>query len=72
MTKLLEKAFEKASKLSEDEQNILAKWLLEEIESERKWEKSFKDSEDILDNLVKETLDSYEKGKVSKLDFDKL
>ena len=41
MTKLLEKAFEKASKLPEAEQNVIAKWLLEELEIERNWEKSF-------------------------------
>jgi hypothetical protein len=47
MTKLLEKAFNEASKLSEVEQNALAKWVLEELESERKWDKLFAESEDI-------------------------
>ena len=41
MTKLLEKAFKKASKLPEVEQNALAKWLLEELEAEKEWEKRF-------------------------------
>lgn len=36
MTKLLEKAFEEASKLPEIEQNSLAKWVLEELESDKK------------------------------------
>ena len=30
MTKLLEKAFEEATKLSELEQNTLARWLIDE------------------------------------------
>jgi hypothetical protein len=72
MTKLLEKAFEKASKLPEAEQNVIAKWLLEEFESERNWEKSFSESEDVLDLLVKETIDAYEKGKTDQLDVNKL
>ena len=72
MTKLLEKAFEKASKLPEAEQNVIAKWLLEELESERNWEKSFSESEDVLDILVKETIDAYEKGKTDQLDVNKL
>ena len=72
MTKLLEKAFEKASKLPENEQNVIAKWLLEELESERNWEKSFSESEDVLDILVKETIDAYEKGKTDQLDVNKL
>jgi len=61
MTKLLEKAFEKASKLPENEQNVIAKWLLEELESERNWEKSFSESEEILANLAKETISEYKK-----------
>jgi hypothetical protein len=72
MTHLLEKAFEKASKLPEAEQNVIAKWLLEELEIERNWEKSFSESEDVLDYLVKETIDTYEKGKTNKLDVNKL
>ena len=72
MTKLLEKAFEKASKLSEAEQNVIAKWLLEELEIERSWEKSFSESEDVLDYLVKETIDTYEKGNTNRLDVNKL
>lgn len=37
MAKLLEKVFEQASKLPAIEQNALAKWLVKELESERKW-----------------------------------
>ena len=51
MTKLLERAFKEASKLSEVEQNALARWLIEEILSERKWEKTLAESEDILEKL---------------------
>lgn len=36
MTKLLEKAFRKAEKIPEDEQGTFAKWLLAELESEKK------------------------------------
>ena len=45
MTKLLEKAFEEASKLPDFEQNALARWLIDEIISEKKWEKVFAESE---------------------------
>jgi len=72
MTHLLEKAFKKVSKLPEDEQNVIAKWLLDELESEKAWEKSFSESEEILDHLVKETMDAYEKGKTNQLDSTKL
>lgn len=45
MTKLLEKAFTKASKLPDIEQNALAKWLMEELEAEKNWEQVFAESE---------------------------
>jgi len=52
MTQLLEKAFHEASKLSDPEQNALARWLIEEIISEKKWEKAFSASEDVLGSLA--------------------
>ncbi len=57
MTTLLERAFEKASQLPEMEQNILAKQLLEELNIEKKWDKTFAESEDILDALATEALE---------------
>ncbi len=72
MTQLLNKAFEEASKLSEIEQNILAKWLLDELISERKWEKIFAESEDILANLSDEALAEHLQGKTKPLDIEKL
>jgi hypothetical protein len=72
MTKLLEKAFKKVSKLPEVEQNAVAKWLLEELQTEKEWAKSFSESEDVLDRLAKEALESHSKGKTKSLDFDRL
>ncbi|MFO0792783.1 MAG: hypothetical protein U0586_01845 [Candidatus Brocadiaceae bacterium] len=70
MTKLLKKAFHEASKLPVVEQNALAKWVLEELETERKWEQMFAESEDILDRLADEALDTHKKGKTKPLDID--
>lgn len=72
MTKLLEKAFKEASKLPNVEQNALAKWLIEELEAERKWEQIFAESEDILDRLADEALEAHRQGKTIPLDIDKL
>jgi hypothetical protein len=41
MTKLLEQAFTQASQFSEVEQNLLAKWILAEIDSEQRWNSTF-------------------------------
>lgn len=62
MTKLLEKAFEEAARLPEVEQNALAKWLLEELHSERQWARAFSESEDVLDILADEALTEKRKG----------
>ena len=72
MTKLLEKAFAKASQLPDVEQNALARWMLEELEAEKRWEETFAESEDLLDKLADEALKDYRKGKIRSLDIDKL
>jgi hypothetical protein len=72
MTKLLERAFKDASKLPEVEQNALAKWLLEELHSEARWEKVFGESEDILENLADEALQEKREGKASPLNPERL
>ncbi|PIP39572.1 MAG: hypothetical protein COX19_07545 [Desulfobacterales bacterium CG23_combo_of_CG06-09_8_20_14_all_51_8] len=72
MTKLLEKAFKKASKLPEVDQNTLAKWLLDELEADRDWEKKFAESEDILEMLANEALQAHRKGKTKDLDLRRL
>jgi len=63
MTKLLEKAFKKASELPDVEQNVIGRWLLEELESERKWDRAFAESEDILARLADEVIEAKNKGK---------
>jgi hypothetical protein len=72
MTKLLEEAFKKASKLPEVEQNALARWLLEELEDERKWQKEFSESEDVLSQLADEALEAHKKGRTKPIDFNRL
>ncbi len=72
MTQLLEKAFKKVSELPEIEQNVIAKWLIDELESEKKWEKLFAESEDLLEKLADEALAEHAQGKTRLLDIDKL
>jgi len=72
MTKLLKKAFQEASKLPDIEQNSLAKWLMEELEAERKWDQAFAESEDVLGQLADEALEAHKQGKTKPLDTKKL
>ncbi len=72
MTELLEKAFQEASILPELEQNALARWLIDEIIVEKKWERTFAESEDVLDILANEALKEYSEGKTKLLDINRL
>lgn len=59
MTTLLKKAFERTLKLTGKEQDELSRWLISELKSERKWEKAYSKSKDILDKLANKALDEY-------------
>ncbi len=72
MTKLLEKAFEEASRLPEMEQNVLARRLLAELDSEMSWAKSFAESEDVLEMLADEAIREKREGKTEPLDPNRL
>jgi len=52
VTKLLQKAFDEASKLPEGEQDTLGHILLDELASERRWEGLFAGSHDLLADLA--------------------
>ena len=72
MTRLLEEAFCEAAKLPDIEQNLLAKWLLEELQSEAKWQKTFAESEAVLEKLAQEAIDEKRAGKITTLDLNNL
>ncbi len=72
MTELLERAFNEVSQLSNTEQDSLAKWLLEELNSEAKWRKVFSESEDVLEKMADEVLGEIEKGKIKPLEAEQL
>jgi hypothetical protein len=72
MTTLLETAFAEASKLSPQDQDELAAWLLEELKSEHRWRNAFVQSADILAELADEALNEYHAGKTRPLDPDAL
>ena len=72
MTKLLQKAFDEASKLPEGEQDALGRILLEELASERRWEELFAGSHDLLGQLADEALAEHRAGRTKELDPEKL
>ena len=72
MTKLLQKAFDEASKLPVAEQDTLGRILLEELASERRWEDLFAGSHDLLAELADQALAEHRAGQTEKLDPDEL
>ena len=72
MTKLLQKAFDEASKLPEGEQDELGRLLLGELTSERRWEELFAGSHDLLADLADKALAEHHAGRTEKLDPEKL
>lgn len=72
MTRLLEEAFDKASNLPEEDQDAVAALILEEIESERRWDELFAKSQDKLAELGQEALREHREDKTERLDPEDL
>ncbi len=72
MTALLQEAFEKASSLPEDVQEILARELIEEIESESRWDKTLANSQPLLEQLTLKAMREYKEGRTEEKGFDAL
>ena len=72
MTQLLEKAFAEASQLTNEEQDALATLILAEIESDRKWDEAFEQSQDQLADLAAAALAEHRAGKTKRLDPEAL
>ncbi len=64
MTQVLEKAFSEAAKLPRTEQDAFGRWLLAEIESDRKWDGLFAKSQNELLQLAMEALGEAEEGRL--------
>ena len=67
MTKLLEKAFEVATKLPAEHQDALAALVLDEISSDQRWDEAFARSQDVLAALAKDALEAHAAGKSTPL-----
>lgn len=67
MTTLLAKAFAEAVKLSPEDQDAFARWMLDELEDEARWSNSFAKSLDVLERLGNEALEELHAGKTKRL-----
>lgn len=72
MTKLLQEAIGQVQSLSADEQDVIAALILEEIADERKWDKSFANSQDKLAALADKVRADIREGRTRNLGIDEL
>ena len=67
MTKLLEQAFQKASKLPKEEQDAMAAFMIGELESEKRWDALFAGSQNRLREMAAEALEEDRAGGTKEL-----
>lgn len=72
MTQLLEKVLIEVYKLPPEKQDFIATIILEELEDERKWDKTFAESQDLLAKLAEEARTDIKAGRVKKMGIDEL
>lgn len=73
-TKLLQQAFDKAAELPEERQDNIARILLAEMESERRWDELFSrpESEAFLERMAAEALEAHRAGRTKPLNPEDL
>lgn len=72
MTKALQRAFEAASRLPEQEQDQLAAAILEELTADERWEAALAKSQEALERLANEAREEHRAGRTEALDPDAL
>jgi hypothetical protein len=81
MIAVMEKLFEMTRKFPEEEQDVVARyWLqelntpnfIEKIKDELKWEKSFAESHDLLEAMADKALQEAGQGRAEKMGWDEL
>ena len=74
MNQILQRAFNKAAELPQEEQDRFALFLLAELESERQWAELLArpESEDLLERLADEALLEHRSGRTQRLTMEDL
>ena len=72
MVELMEKAIDKLTHLSPEEQAFFAQWILDELEDEQRWEELFAKSRGRFSKLVAKVLADDDAGLTDELDPDTL
>ncbi len=68
MTGLLEKALKRVEALSDAEQDAIASQILESLDDEEAWERSFSGNQDHFRALAQEALDEHRRGETRPIE----
>ncbi len=68
MTGLLENALRRVESLSREEQDAIASQIIETLEDEALWERSFRERPGVLRSMAQEALDEHRRGETRPLD----
>ena len=72
MTQALDAAIAKLAKLAPEEQDRVARWLLDELKDDGEWGRQFSGSQDALRKLAGEARAERVAGRATELDPNKL
>jgi hypothetical protein len=72
MTKTLERAVRKISRLSAREQNAFARWMLRELADEQRWQRTLDRTRGTLRSLADEAIADHKAGRTRRLHPDRL
>jgi hypothetical protein len=72
MTRALDAAIAKLEGLPAEEQDRIARWLLDELADEELWARQFSTSQDALSKLAAEARADLAAGRATELDPDRL
>ena len=74
MTELLQRAFDRASRLPQEQQDKFARLMLAELDSEQRWQELFDlpESEEFLDWMADEALMAHRRGQTKPMGPDEL
>jgi hypothetical protein len=67
MTGLLEKALRRVEALSQEEQDAIASQILETLDDEEAWARTFRENPEALRRLAQEALDEHRRGETRPL-----
>jgi hypothetical protein len=68
MTGRLEEALRRVETLSAEEQDAIASQILETLDDEEAWARSFRDKPEVLRSLAREALEEHRRGETRPLD----